>query len=290
MIPPVAQAQVFISHAGSDTSQATAVARALEGAGLRVSLDRETLEPGDTFIAFMEEALTESDYCLLLWSRAAAEREWVQLEWQAALYRTVKEARRFLVVGRLEEHPLPALLGPRLSVKLFPGVSPGIDSVIAMCQQDGEAATATARPVGQPARAKLTEDAGGDTIYVTSQLFQLTVPLRVLLDAPVGVCIDRLVTDLQLPQQLDHQGIVGFRCRYHLLRGDARLARDAPFRTQQIGPGAIVTLAMEMTPFAADAPMEGGLSSALFRSSDEQAYAGAQRAVLAAVARAGLAS
>ena len=49
-----------------------------------------------------------------------------------------------------------------------------------------------------------------------------------------------------------------------------------------------MTLEMELRPFAADAPVEGSLSSARFRSSDEQAYVAAERAVLVAVARAGL--
>ena len=284
----MAKGQVFISHAGPDAPQATAVAQALERGGLRVSLDRKTLEPGDVFLAFMEQALTEADYCLLLWSRAAAEREWVQVEWQAALYRTVKEARRFLLVGRLDEHQLPTLLAPRLHVNLFPNLTPGIDRVIVMCRQDREAAVESALPVGQPARARLTEEPDGETIYISSRLFQLTVPVRVALDAPVGMCIDRLVTDLPLPQQLDHQGIFGFRCLYHLLRGQERLSRDRPFRAQAVGPSTVVTLEMELRPFAADAPVEGSLSSARFRSSDEQAYVAAERAVLVAVARAGL--
>lgn len=288
--PGMAELQVFISHAGTDSSQAAAVAQALEGAGLGVSLDRRALEPGDTFIAFMEEALTESDYCLLLWSRAAAEREWVKVEWQAALYRTVKEARRFLLVGRLEDHALPKLLAPRLFVDLFPAVTPGIDRVIAMCRQDLDTAAATARPVGQPARAQLTEDAGGDTIYITSKLFQITVPVRVLLDAPVGVCLDRFVTDLRLPRKLDHQGLVGTRYDYNLLRGEERLARDVPFSAQGVGQATVLTLETEVTPFAAAAPVAGSVSSVRYRSSDEQAYAEAERAVMAAVARAGLGS
>ena len=283
------QEQVFISHAGADTLLATKVAHALERGGLRVSLDRRTLEPGDTFLAFMEEALTESDYCLLLWSRAAAEREWVQVEWQAALYRTVKEARRFLLVGRLEDYQLPALLAPRLFVDLFPAISPGIDQVIGMCHQDREAAAATAQPVGQPARAHLTEDAGGQTIYLISELFKLTVPIRVLLDAPVGLCIDRLVSDIGVPRQIDYQGIIGIRFRYDLLHNDQPLAKDASFRAQGIEPGTVLRLFSRPAMFAADAPVDGSLPSAGFRSSDEGVRAAAQRALLTAVGRAGLA-
>lgn len=283
------QEQVFISHSGPDTPQATAVADRLESGGLRVSLDRRALEPGDTILAFMEQALTESDYCLLLWSRTAAEREWVKIEWQAALYRTVKEARRFLLVGRLEDHPLPSLLAPRLFVDLFPAITPGVDRVIEMCRQDHAAAIATERPVGQPARAEITEAAAGDTIYVTSELFGLTVPLRVQLDSPVAIWIDQLVTNLKLPKQLDHEGIVGLRCRYHLVHDDHRLANDQTFRAQKVVERSILKLELEMTPFAAGTPVEGSLSTARFRSGSSKAdYSEAHRTVLAAIARAGL--
>ena len=102
---------VFVSHAGADALRAAAVAGLLTASGLDVRYDRDELRLGDSFLAFMNDALSVSDYCLLLWSRQAAATPWVQLEWEAALYRSVNEKHGFLVVGRLEDIAAPALLG-----------------------------------------------------------------------------------------------------------------------------------------------------------------------------------
>ena len=103
---------VFVSHAGADTPTAMAIAEQLTDGGLEVTIDREELRGGDSFLSFMEKALSTCDYCLLLWSKAASEGKYVQVEWEAALYKTIEESRRFLLIARLEDYPLPALLGP----------------------------------------------------------------------------------------------------------------------------------------------------------------------------------
>ncbi|HEX4951553.1 MAG TPA: toll/interleukin-1 receptor domain-containing protein [Blastocatellia bacterium] len=282
--------QVFISHAGADSTQASAIALTLEKTGIHTQLDKQMLQLGDRFLQFMEKALVECDYCLLLWSKAASEREWVQLEWEAALYRTVKEARRFLIVARLENHPLPALLAPRLFVEFFPRLNPGIDKFISLCQEDQAAAINSGRPVGQ-ATAVVNEDREGETIYITSELFQLTIPLRVKLEAPVGVFVDQLISDLMLPRQHDYQGLVGIRYEYKLVHESRRLVREKSFNSQGIGVNSILYLEVDVTPFAARPPVQGTLVSATFRGepkAEEVAMKEARRALLRAVSKAGL--
>lgn len=117
---------VFISHAGSDSPAALEIAKQLTDGGLEITIDREELRGGDSFLSFMEQALSACDFCLLLWSKAASQGKYVQVEWEAALYRTLEESRRFLVIARLEDYPLPALLGPRLRVELFPDRAPDV--------------------------------------------------------------------------------------------------------------------------------------------------------------------
>src|SRR6185369_3885942 len=116
--------------------KAREVASLLSEAGLAAKLDREELSLGDSFLNFMESGLTECDYCLLLWSEAASRRAWVQVEWEAAFYRSVTEKRAFLVVGRLQEYKLPALLAPRLMVDLFPEARPGVGLLIKTWRDD----------------------------------------------------------------------------------------------------------------------------------------------------------
>jgi TIR domain len=285
--------QVFISHAGPDAPRAEAVTHALRGAGFGVMLDRDANRPGDDFLAFMEKALAECDYCLLLWSSAAARREWVRVEWEAALYRTVKEARRFLVIGRLEDHPLPALLAPRLFVELFPDLRPGTDELIGMLREDRAAAESSGRPVGQAA-VEVKEDAGGETVYVTSELFRLTMPLKVSLAVPAGVYVSRLVADLQLPQQQDYQGLIGVRYDYALVHENQRLARERGLAEQGVRPNSVLWLEVEMTPFAQRAPVEGTLVPTKYRGRPKREKAelpaDARGPLLAALSRAGLGS
>ena len=64
--------RIFISHSGDDSIVAMEVARALEAAGLCALLDRDRIQAGDSFIAFMEDELSMSDSCLLLWSESAS--------------------------------------------------------------------------------------------------------------------------------------------------------------------------------------------------------------------------
>jgi TIR domain len=89
------QHEIFISHAGADSKQAAAVADALTGSGIGVGFDRNVLNLGESFLSFMESALADSNYCLLLWSQRAADTPWIQMEWESALYRSVEEKRAF---------------------------------------------------------------------------------------------------------------------------------------------------------------------------------------------------
>lgn len=265
----------------------------LREAGFGVMLDRDVNRPGDDFLAFMEKALSECDYCLLLWSEAAARREWVRVEWEAALYRTIREARRFLLIGRLEDHPLPTLLAPRLFVEMFPDLKPGTAEVIGMLREDRAAAAGSGRPVGR-ATLDVTEEAGGDTVYVTSELFSLTMPLKVSLSVPVGVYLSRLVTDLQLPQQQDIKGLIGVRYDYALVHENLRLARERSLAEQGVRPNSILWLEVEMTPFAQRAPVEGAPAPIRYRGRPKKEKAelpaDARGALLAALSRAGLGS
>lgn len=284
--------KVFISHAGADSERALEVARLLEEAGLCAVVDRRLNKPGDDFLNFMERALTECDYCLLLWSAAASQRAWVRVEWEAALYRAVQESRRFLIVGRLEPHPPPALLAPRLSIDLFPQLRPGIDELINLWREDSLASGESGRPVGRA--AVNIDDGEGETVYVTSDLFGLTIPVRLTLGVPSGVHLDKIISAARLPRQFDYDGRVGVRMEYRFTHGGKRLARDKSLAAQGVERGSVLWLEVEMTPFHAVPPVEGGLGSAVFRGGGsgkgELAFAvrRAHESLLAAMALAGL--
>jgi len=284
---------IFISHAGPDSAIALKVAKELETEGLKVEIDREQLRQGDRFLQFMEKALSECDYCLLLWSQNASKGKWVAVEWEAALYRAVQESRRFLLIGRLDAQPLPALLGPRLRVDLFPDVYPGLKELFELWREDVAAADASGRPVAN-AKARVSEDDAGATVYLTSELFGITQPLRIDLNIPSGIHLDRVVKDLSLPKQLEsHGGVMGVSYEYRLVDNNNQpIARAKSLTAQGVREGDVLWLEVEITPFAKGQPISGELGRARFRGlpgdDGDDAVALARRSLLEAVMRAGL--
>lgn len=278
---------VFLSHAGADSAPAMVVAAALREAGLKVRLDRAEVALGDSFLGFMESALAGSDYCLLLWSPHAAATPWVGLEWESALYRTVTEKRAFLVVGRLQDVPLPALLRPRLFTDLFPRLQPGLGRIVDAWRADRAAEQQSQRPVAQ-ARAGAAAEAGPDTVYVSSELFGIAVPWPVDLALPALALQATLLQHFKLPAQLDHEGRLGLRISYRLRLHNAAEPLDgaSSLAAQGVVTNALVWLEATVTPFAAVAALPGTAADA-----GAATYRGAEAVpagLLRAVSRAGL--
>jgi hypothetical protein len=258
---------VFVSHAGADADRASIVGGLLKAAGVQVRYDREELRLGDSFLTFMNNALTISDYCLLLWSKHASATPWVQLEWESALYRSVQEKQSFLVVGRLEDMVVPILLGPRLRVDLFPELQPGVTSLLNTWRDDRIAEKETGKPVAA-ARTVETRVDLPDTVYVTSEQLSIAMPVRVDLSQPVAISIERLIGELNLPKQLSHEGGIGVRFSYQLALEDEVLARMQSLSAQRVRSGAILWLRTTMTTFSATVPVAGGHTSVTFRTAE----------------------
>lgn len=255
---------VFISHAGADWPQVAAIAQQIGAAGLNPVVDREELELGDSFIGFMERSLRSANYCLLLWSAAAARSPWVRAEWEAAFHRTVTESQRFLVVGCLDTHPVPELLRPRLRVNLFPDPLAGIDQLITLWNGDREAERVSRRPVCAP-RCEPVEDLQGTAVYVSSELFGRTIPWRVTPELPAAVATEQIVTALGLPRRIDHEGRVGVAFNYRLALRDRPLAPDESLGTQGLNEHDLLWILTEAVPFAATDTVSGELGRGTFR-------------------------
>lgn len=258
---------IFLSHGGADSSVAERVAGSLRDARFRVRLDRLDLRLGESFVGFMENALSECDYFLLLWSEAAAASPWVKLEWESALHRAVTESQHFVLVARLRDLPVPRLLTPRLHVDLFPDFEAGLDTLHSMLKSDESARCMGARPLVNPL-CSLDDDSSGVTIYLSSQLWAKTFPMRVRLEQPVGALVERIATMLELPREIDAGGRVGCRFSYELVHDKRRLERDAGLNTQGVAENSLLWVETTMEPFAARRPIEGAMATVVFRSSD----------------------
>jgi tetratricopeptide (TPR) repeat protein len=115
----VAVVDVFVSHAGRDRSWAEWVAWQLDRAGLSVELDYWDWKAGENFVASMSTALRSCKAMVALFSEAYFEpTRWTTQEWTAALVLAKQDPTRFVPV-RIEDTPVPEILGPILAPVLF---------------------------------------------------------------------------------------------------------------------------------------------------------------------------
>jgi hypothetical protein len=271
--------KIFLSHASSEIERATEVADLLREAGLDPVIDADEIRTGDSFISFMDEAITGCDYCLLLWSRAASNGRWVKEEWQSAYYRSVTTSQSFLVIGRLEELDPPPMLRPRSWIELFPKIEPGIQKLVAMWSDDKAAADASNRPV-RPPRCPLPADGSGQTVYISSKVFGKTFPFDADFEAPTAVVTDTIVDYLDAPRQQDQQGRLG--CRYEYSLGDGRKTLDPvqSLKSQNVAEKSLLWLQIKITPFAAGETIGHEPTGATFRGGSNVAQPDANAALL----------
>jgi hypothetical protein len=116
-------ADVFVSHAGRDRAWAEWVAWQLMRAGLSVELDHWDWRAGENFVLRMNEALKSCRVMVALFSEAYLEPvRWTTEEWTGALVLAKRNPEKFVPV-RIQDVPLPEILGPVLAPALF-GMSP----------------------------------------------------------------------------------------------------------------------------------------------------------------------
>jgi len=110
---------VFVSHAGRDRPWAEWVAWQLDHAGLSVELDYWDWKTGENFVASMSTALRSCKAMVALFSESYFEpTRWTTQEWTAALVLAKQDPTRFVPV-RIEDAPVPEILGPILAPALF---------------------------------------------------------------------------------------------------------------------------------------------------------------------------
>ncbi len=88
---------VFISHAGPDLPFAQRLADGLVKVGINTRLDQAEIKAGDNIVTWMNDAIGESDYLLVLLSPQSRDRYWVRMEWSNALMKEAHLRRAFVI-------------------------------------------------------------------------------------------------------------------------------------------------------------------------------------------------
>lgn len=104
---------VFVSHASGDDRIVTRVVADLRSSGHTVWVDKSDLAAGDSLAGSIQRGIEGSDAFLLLLSESAAQSRWVELEWQAALSRSMVDDSYTFLLARLDEVQVPLLLSSK---------------------------------------------------------------------------------------------------------------------------------------------------------------------------------
>jgi len=104
---------VFLSYSRSNLEEARRIEQLLTGHGITVWRDQERLQVGRRWPKALGEAIAASDVLLLLWSRSAAESEFIELEWCTAL-----ALKKLVLPCLLDDAPIPQSLAAVEAVQL----------------------------------------------------------------------------------------------------------------------------------------------------------------------------
>jgi hypothetical protein len=228
--------------------------------------------------------LTQSDYFVLLWSRAAVDKPWIDEQWTAAFVRQLREGRRFLFVVRLdgetEETRLPTLLATRPHLDAFGDWDGAVNELVSTWSRE-HAFGHPALPAPCPAK-RHAEPATSVVLYVRNQALDVSHVLVVPTRSTGRDLQAQIRAELRLPDQVsEFQGSVGLRFSYQFMNGDEPL-RNEPLAALGLADGALVDLLVEVEPFGPNERSaskvylgddeEPELSPALMRSLADSAF------------------
>src|SRR6202158_5493139 len=102
---------IFLSHAGADTQAARQLAEVLRRNGLDVWFDKDNLQPGDPWMATLEEAISDAS-AMIVYIGGLGIQAWVDREVRFGLLRNTHNRESFRFIPVLGDGADPAKLPP----------------------------------------------------------------------------------------------------------------------------------------------------------------------------------
>lgn len=244
--------KIFLSFAGSDRGKARVLAEALQDAlhhrRCTTFVDDDSMPFGTNVVSAIEHALKQSHYFVLLWSEHTASRQYVEIEWTAALVREVNQRRSFLFVVRLDDADLPHTLAPRRFLN-------GADDLRAVAEQlaadwDRDRSmnnVVLPTPVAAPA--------GELTLYVRNRAYSTAHVLHAAAGSTGTQLAQRIALALDLPDgQVRFNGLVGVRFTYSFQHKGTPLA-DGRLDGQGVHDDSVIDLVITTEVISGEQPV-----------------------------------
>jgi hypothetical protein len=143
-------ARAFVSYAGEDREVAEAIARDLTRLGVPAFYDRDSLQPGDSIVERIHEALSQADFGVLIVSPDFLRKDWPRQETRKLVRDYIEGRTRLLPVWHNATSEEVRTRQPALADIWAVNTESGLRAVVrALAAQMVEAATIAVVPVYQ---------------------------------------------------------------------------------------------------------------------------------------------
>jgi hypothetical protein len=105
---------IFISHAGADAEIAKRLESDLRNASHETKVDTNELKLGVDAIGFMNDGIAGAHTVIIIYSKHTPQAKWQKLEIYSAVWNEVEQSGGVCMVVKLDETPLPPVLGPKV--------------------------------------------------------------------------------------------------------------------------------------------------------------------------------
>ena len=125
----------FLSHSSDDKETVRELVKRLKARGLRIWLDEEQIQVGDSIPLKVNEGLKRSKNLLMAWSENFANSEWAEFESNTFRFRDPnnKGGRRFVPI-RLDDFPVDETLAQFKYVDWRSQADDALDPLIKVCR------------------------------------------------------------------------------------------------------------------------------------------------------------
>lgn len=171
---------IFVSHAKPDRDAASTLAEHLRNAGHETKVDTQDLGLGQDAIEFMNDAITDAAFVVILFSRDTPDALWQKTEINAALWNELQQDGGRCIVVRLDDTPLPPLLGTRVYARLDPTDPASLQTVVEqIC-----AATVDGSPASSIVSRAFRSDSTNPFRHLRAEFFEVEPELHARTFAP----------------------------------------------------------------------------------------------------------
>ena len=122
--------RVFISHSSKDKPLAISISVDIANQGHAPWLDEWQIAAGESIPVKISEGLENSDYVLVLMSKASMESGWVEAEWMTKYWDEVRDRKVRVIPVMLEDCGIPTLLRGKKYADFRSDYSHGLEEVL----------------------------------------------------------------------------------------------------------------------------------------------------------------